>query len=242
MFQATRKTLKVLPAAGRKIRPISAAPCFFYKYTPKIPLEGARGIAYFCLTDAQGMTKRIVITGGPGTGKTVLVRELEKRGYSCFHEIIREMTEAAKKEEDPETHLVNPLTFVRDPLSFNRRILQGRMSQFRNAGLFQDPLVFFDRGIPDVLAYMDYFKQEYDGEFSEPCLNLRYDQVFLLPPWREIYTTDDERLESFEQACEIHECLDTTYRRYGYEVNTLDFGPVEDRVRQLFDRLNGVHE
>ena len=41
------------------------------------------------------MIKRIVITGGPGTGKTALVRELENRGYDCFHEIIREMTEAA---------------------------------------------------------------------------------------------------------------------------------------------------
>jgi predicted ATPase len=187
------------------------------------------------------MTKRIVITGGPGTGKTVLVRELEKKGYSCFHEIIREMTDAARKEEDPGIQLVNPLTFVRDPLAFNRRILRGRIGQFMAASHFHDPLVFYDRGIPDVLAYMDYFKQEYDGEFEEPSLNFRYDRVFLLPPWREIYTTDHERLESFEQACEIHECLDKTYRRCGYEVHTLDFGRVEDRIGQMLDKLKEGH-
>jgi predicted ATPase len=185
------------------------------------------------------MTKRIVITGGPGTGKTALVRELEKRGYACFHEIIREMTEAARREEDPDKHLVNPLVFVRDPLSFNRRILRGRIEQFRDAGRFQDPFVFYDRGIPDVLAYMDYFKQEYDGEFSEPCMNLRYDQVFLLPPWEEIYTQDDERMESFEQACEIHHCLEQTYKECGYEVHSLDFGSVETRINIL---LNTVSE
>lgn len=188
------------------------------------------------------MTQRIVITGGPGTGKTVLVRELEKRGYSCFHEIIREMTEAAKKDEDPERHLVNPLSFVRDPLSFNRRILNGRIDQFRDAVHFQDPFVFYDRGIPDVLAYMDYFKQVYDGEFSEPCRNLRYDHVFLLPPWREIYTRDDERMESFEQACEIHQCLEKTYMQFGYRIHSLEVGTVEYRIGKLLDSLSKVHE
>ncbi len=184
------------------------------------------------------MTKRIVITGGPGTGKTALVRELEKQDYTCFHEIIREMTESARKEAAGEEPLVNPLAFVKDPLAFNRRILKGRIGQFRDAGKIQEPFVFYDRGIPDVLAYMDYFGQEYDGEFSRPCWDFRYDQVFLLPPWREIYTRDDQRLESFQQACEIHDCLEQTYREFGYEVRTLDFGTVKARVAELIQSLS----
>ena len=188
------------------------------------------------------MTKRIVITGGPGTGKTVLVRELEKRGYVCFHEIIREMTEAARREEEPGKQLVNPLAFVRDPLSFNRRILHGRIGQFRSADNIQAPFVFYDRGIPDVLAYMDYFKQDYDGEFSGPCHKFRYDQVFLLPPWKEIYTRDEERLESFQQACEIHKYLEQTYLECGYVVHTLEFGTVQSRISVLLNRLSEADE
>lgn len=181
------------------------------------------------------MTRRIVITGGPGTGKTALVTALEKAGYSCFHEIIREMTRRAKQDQSPEGPLANPLTFVADPLTFNRGILKGRVAQFHRAGALQEPFVFYDRGIPDVLAYMDYFGQSYDAEFTNPCRELRYDLAVLLPPWRHIYRQDGERMESFQQACEIHDCLADTYSGCGYEVVSLGTGSVPRRVEQLLE-------
>ena len=78
--------------------------------------------------------------------------------------------------------MVNPLAFVKDPLAFNRMLLRERIRQFGDAGQLQGSPLFYDRGIPDVLAYMDYFKQGYDSEFTEPCLRFRYDLVVLLPP------------------------------------------------------------
>ena len=54
---------------------------------------------------------------------------------------------------------------------------------------------------------------------------------------KEIYTRDDERLESFEQACEIHQCLEQTYRECGYDVHALEFGTVENRIRTLLETL-----
>jgi predicted ATPase len=167
------------------------------------------------------MAKRIVITGGPGTGKTVLVRRLEEMGYPCFHEIIREMTLEARERETTAEQVTNPLVFVSDPLAFNKKILE----------------VFYDRGIPDVLAYMDYFQQPFDGYFSEPCRLLRYDTVVVLPPWREIYIQDGARLENFEQACEIHDCLEARYRASGYMVQTLETGPVDRRIEQLLELI-----
>ena len=62
------------------------------------------------------------------------------------------------------------------------------------------PIVFFDRGIPDVLAYMDYFDQEYGPEFIDALESHRYDSIFLLPMWQEIYTSDSERFESYEDG------------------------------------------
>ncbi|HEX5742987.1 MAG TPA: AAA family ATPase, partial [Flavobacteriaceae bacterium] len=39
------------------------------------------------------MQNKIVITGGPGTGKSTLINELIKRGYNCLEEISRDITE-----------------------------------------------------------------------------------------------------------------------------------------------------
>jgi predicted ATPase len=181
------------------------------------------------------MAKRTVITGGPGTGKTALVTELEKQGHYCYHEIIRQMTLQAKKEGNQA--MVNPLAFVKDPLAFNRMLLQARIAQFEDASQLQVSSVFYDRGIPDVLAYMDYFEQGYDSEFTQPSQNLRYDAVLLLPPWEAIYQQDNERLESFDQACEIHDILESCYRQYGYEVVAIKPGTLKQRVNEVLDIL-----
>ncbi len=78
-------------------------------------------------------TKRIVITGGPGTGKTMLVTALEEEGFFCFHEVIRDMTLEAKNGNIENLELVNPIAFVEDSKSFNDKLLQLRLAQFHKA-------------------------------------------------------------------------------------------------------------
>ncbi len=181
--------------------------------------------------------KRIVITGGPGTGKTSLVRQLEENGFLCYHEIIRDLTSDAINGSDPSDFVTNPLAFVDDPFSFNEKILMGRLRQFQEASSATSPIVFFDRGMPDVLAYMDYFQQKYDDEFTNACYINRYDEVVILPPWERIYTSDNERFESFEEASAIHLALLKTYRQFDYTPVIVPTGTVEERLHFVADLL-----
>ena len=181
--------------------------------------------------------KRIVITGAPGTGKTVVIKELENLGYHCYHEVIRDMTAAAKKVKTSQEQVSNPLVFVDDPMEFNKELLYGRKRHFDDSQGLRSPICFFDRGIPDVLAYMDYFGQEYPTSFKTASEGNRYDRIFILPPWKAIYTMDDERLETFEEAQELHEHLFATYQRFGYHPIEVPKASITERASYVLENI-----
>ncbi|NIK93234.1 ATP-binding protein [Mangrovimonas sp. CR14] len=174
--------------------------------------------------------KKIVITGGPGTGKTSLINELEKRGYPCLEEVSRQIILNARKDG------VDQL-FLTEPLLFSERLMEGRKKQFQEAETHGAPVVFIDRGIPDVLAYMDYAKETYPSHFIQACEIMQYDKVFVLAPWESIYLSDNERYESFEQAVEIHDYLEATYQRFGYDLENIPFDTIEKRADYLISLL-----
>lgn len=182
--------------------------------------------------------KRIVITGAPGTGKTVVIKELEKLGHFCYHEIIRDMTADAKKADTEQKQVSNPLVFVNDPMEFNRQLLYGRKEHYEDSNNRKIPLCFFDRGIPDVLAYMDYFGQEYPPLFKTIGQQHRYDHIFIFPPWKAIYTSDNERLESFEEAQELHHHLFSTYKSLGYDPIDVPKTTISERTSFVLETID----
>ncbi|NND15879.1 MAG: ATP-binding protein [Eudoraea sp.] len=181
--------------------------------------------------------RRVVITGGPGTGKTSVIQNLSDTGFTCVPEIIRTMTEAAKLKDNKNQIATNPLAFVDDPMAFNQKLLEGRTRQYLDAMEQDQALIFFDRGIPDILAYMDYFNQEYADDFIRACETYRYDIVIILPPWKEIYSSDSSRLENFQEATEIHEQLLETYKKFNYDPIFIPKGTVAERVSFILDLI-----
>ncbi len=180
---------------------------------------------------------RIVITGAPGTGKTSIINQLEKNSFFCFHEVIRLMTREAQKKSGSQKMTSNPIVSVSDPYQFNKKILTERIKQFQEATNMDQNLLFYDRGIPDVLAYMHYFKQEYNDDFLTECQLNKYNFVFLLPPWKDIYICDEERLESFEQATEIHHSLKKIYEDLGYDCIEVPLGTIEERIDFILKKI-----
>ncbi len=178
-------------------------------------------------------TKRILIIGGPGTGKSTLITELEQQGHTCFHEISREVTAAAQKQGIEQL-------FLTQPLLFSELLLKGRIEQFEAAENLESAYAFYDRGIPDVAAYMDYTGDEYPAMFQEACEQHKYDATFMLAPWKEIYEQDSERYESFEQAQTIQKYLTNAYESHGYQLINVPFGTVSERVSFILNSLKNL--
>lgn len=175
-------------------------------------------------------TRRIVITGGPGTGKSSIIHKLEEKGELCFHEVSREVILEAKKEGIDQL-------FLEKPLLFSQKLLEGRLDQFLEAKNINSAHVFLDRGLPDVLAYMDYFNTDYPDLFHTTCKNYQYDKIFILPPWQEIYTSDNERYESFEEALKISSYLYSTYEKYGYEPIEVPKLAINERTEFILNKI-----
>lgn len=169
------------------------------------------------------MPKRIVITGGPGTGKSSVINHLRDLGYYCLPEISREII----REAQENGHL-NP--FVENPLQFSNLLLHGRMEQHHYALHFSLSKLFYDRGIPDIAAYLDFARLRVPKIVETACANYRYDQVFLLSPWESIFTTDNERYENFEQAIEIHDNIKNTYNAFGYNLTEVPKATIAERA------------
>lgn len=175
--------------------------------------------------------KKIVITGGPGTGKSSVIKLLEHKGHSCLHEVSREITAEAQKQGISQL-------FLEKPVLFSEMLLEARIRQFEEALASEEKWVFLDRGLPDVVAYMDYYSTEYPEKFVQACESRKYDHIFMLPPWEEIYETDDERYESFEQAEIIHSYLKKAYISYGYRPIEVPRTSIEERGHFILNKLH----
>lgn len=174
--------------------------------------------------------KKNVITGGPGSGKTVVINHLELLGHNCVPEISRSVTNEAKKKGIDQL-------FLTDPLLFSQKLLAGRLQQFKEGNDAKVSMIFYDRGMPDVTAYMDYIGSEYNKKFEQPCFKYAYDNVFIMPAWEEIYTKDNERYETFEQAQLIDTYLRDGYKKYGYNVIEVPKDSIENRASFIINYL-----
>src|SRR5215469_6913630 len=88
---------------------------------------------------------RFVITGGPGAGKTTILKALAERGYMYAAESARAII---------RERLASGLS-PRPPLAqFGHEILQRDIARYRAMCVTDHP-VFFDRGIVDALGMLD---------------------------------------------------------------------------------------
>lgn len=166
----------------------------------------------------------IVLTGGPGAGKTTIIDELVRRGFSCAEEIGRKVIKEQMAIDGDALPWKNKALFRDYMMAYEIKSYESSQNQ--------EGLVFFDRGIVDVFGYSKLEEIEITQELMMACHRYGYNKfILILPPWESIFTNDTERKQDFSEAVSTYEEMVKAYAEFGYDLIEVPVGSVDERVK-----------
>ncbi|AZA93575.1 Uncharacterised protein [Chryseobacterium nakagawai] len=176
-----------------------------------------------------------IITGGPGAGKTTLLNRLHHIGFITVPEEGRRIIKEQEISNGKGLPWLDKKLFAE--LMFEASVKA--YEKMRSISL-SDP-VFFDRGIVDTIGYLKLEKIAVPKEMEIAACKMNYNvNVFILPPWKEIYENDPERKQTLEVAEHTFECMNETYREYGYHVIEVPKVTVEQRISFILETVKNI--
>lgn len=177
--------------------------------------------------------RRIVLTGGPGSGKTSLLEALATTGHATSPEAGRAIIRRQQAIDGEALPWKDRALFAELMLD---RELEAHTGAEGAAGS-----VFFDRGVPDVVGYLTLCGLPVPAHVERAAQDIRYDRrVFIAPVWPEIFGQDAERKQNLDEARRTFEAMAETYPRFGYELIELPKAPVSERLNFVLKSLTAA--
>jgi predicted ATPase len=168
------------------------------------------------------MSQLVVISGCSGGGKSTLLEELRRRGHATVEEPGRRIVAEELRRGG------SALPWL-DPIAFAQRAIALALEDMAVAALGPSGWTFVDRGLVDAVVALEHVTGEPVPSGGEH-LHGYYRQVFLAPPWPEIYLNDSERRHTFDDANAEYSRLIQAYPALGYQVSVLPKTGVEERA------------
>jgi predicted ATPase len=169
-----------------------------------------------------------ILTGGPGSGKSTLIAALTAEGFQSMPEAGRAIIQEQVASGG------NALPWSEnscDRLAFAERMFSWEIRSWHAAHALAGP-VLFDRGIPDVVGYLNLIGLPVPATIEEAARTFRYHpRVFIAPHWPAIYAHDAERKQTTDEAEATCRAVAGAYALFGYELVPLPLASVAERVR-----------
>jgi predicted ATPase len=172
-------------------------------------------------------TNWCVITGGPSSGKSTVIRLLKDMGYQTTIELARHYIDLQR---------VNGRSV--DEIRSNQRQFQHKVLNLQidlERRLDPQELVFLDRGLPDELAYYKYFNLPPDEKLVEYLECFTYKKIFIMDllPLCEDYA----RTEDVEAQKALHQLIIEAYQGRSEEKVFVPVLPPKERAQFILDNL-----
>jgi len=172
-----------------------------------------------------------VITGGPSTGKTTLLAELEKRGFETIPEAARAVIDRAAGRG------ISVEQLRADECGFQEEV--AKLKDEIGSEIDADRIVFFDRGMQDTEAYMQYYGFEMSPATKKMMEDYSYRLVFLLENLP-FYEEDYARTEDENFSIAIRQLLYDVYSNHGMRPICVPAMSVEERASFIINEIEEV--
>ncbi len=172
--------------------------------------------------------KRFILTGTPGAGKTAILRQLERDGYSVVEEAATDVIALSQAcgVAEPWTDA----SFIDTVADLQRR---------RQLGAVHEPceVQFHDRSAICTAALAAYLGFPVTSALAQELERLRTEEIFE----REVFfirnlgfvAPTEARRISFEEALRFEQIHERTYRDMGFAIVWIEPGSVADRVAAI---------
>lgn len=152
------------------------------------------------------MNNWYVLTGAPCSGKTTIIKLLEKKGFSVIHEIARVYIDEKMKNGETIEQI------RQDEQFFQEQILKMKIDIEKE--LPKEKTVFFDRGIPDTEAFNRLYNTQNSRLLNSAIESCGYKKVFLL----DFLDLDQDyaRIETREDQKKLHNFLEKSYKQLNF--------------------------
>lgn len=169
------------------------------------------------------MTIHTIFTGGPCSGKTSTMSELETRGYRVTPEAASDMIRLmqAKGIEKPWAHE-----------DFQKNVIALQKSRMAHSS-HKVEIVFHDRGPWDPLMYQEKMRPNDPQEWiynEVKELKDKYCNIVFLFENLGFCKADGIRHEDTSEALDLEQRLEATYKTHGFEVIRVKTDSVEKRA------------
>jgi predicted ATPase len=176
---------------------------------------------------------RYILTGAPGSGKTALLRLLERAGHAVVEEAATDVIALEQALGEPEPW-ARP-GFADRVVTLRRR---------RELGALQDRPVFFDRSPVCTLALARFL-----GQPVSPLLAAEVDRIARSQSYaRSVFfvrnqgfvTPTAARRISFADSLEFERMHEQAYREHGFELIEVPVAPLTYRAALLGELVAGL--